>query len=153
MVWRLDTAASERGLCQRACALLGTHAAGNTTIKEIATLLGVSRTTLERHFAVHVGRTPGQELLRVRMERAKALLVTTNLPVKTIAARSGYRRVSNFSDFFRRQTGLSPREFRERRAVVVALSDTPVKSNKPQRRYSHKNKNVKCRKTSSDCVC
>jgi AraC-like DNA-binding protein len=102
-------------LYRNALRLIQEHAGDGTTINEILQSLRVSRPTLRRHFLEKLGRTPGQELMRLRVERAKDLLTNTDFSIKSIAFMSGYRRVSNFGDFFRRQVGLSPRAFRQRK--------------------------------------
>ncbi len=108
------------GLYQKALQLIQDHVGDGTTITKILQSLKVSRTTLRRHFLDQLGRPPGEELMRLRVERAKNLLTNTNFSIKSIAFKSGFRRVSNFGDFFRRQTGLSPRMFRERLAVKIS---------------------------------
>lgn len=49
----------------------------------------------------------------LRIERAKDLLITTGMPISEIAARVGYQDAKYFSRIFQRQTGLSPRAFRQ----------------------------------------
>ncbi len=108
-------------LYARAMKVIRRHATDGTTLEEILDSLMVSRDTLERHFLQHLGRTPGQELVRLRLEHAQTLLVTTDLPIKKIALLCGYRRVSNFGAFIHRQTGLSPRAFRQRYSQVQQI--------------------------------
>ncbi|WP_229425497.1 helix-turn-helix domain-containing protein [Massilia sp. Se16.2.3] len=48
------------------------------------------------------------------MERAKALLETTALPLDEITARCGYEDVASFSKVFKRWAALTPREYRQR---------------------------------------
>lgn len=96
----------------RAMTLIRERACEGVAIEQILAELLVSRSTLERQFVAHVGRTPGQELLRVRLERAKELLRHTDLPVSRIAEMIGYERSSSFSDFFRKHAGTTPRAYR-----------------------------------------
>jgi transcriptional regulator GlxA family with amidase domain len=124
------TAARPSSLYVQALEIIRRHAADGTTLKDILDSLQVSHDTLERHFLQQLGRTPSQELLRVRVEHARTLLLTTDFPVKTIAMMCGYRRVSNFGDFIRRQTGLSPRALRQRWASAQKL-DGPSPDDSP----------------------
>jgi AraC-like DNA-binding protein len=58
------------------------------------------------------GHTPTGLLHQARVERAKNLLLTTDLSVADVAAAVGYLDVSHFSRTFRRLTGHSPGRFR-----------------------------------------
>ena len=51
-------------------------------------------------------------MARLRMARARALLISTNLPVYQTAALVGYENPFAFSTAFKRHTGQTPREFR-----------------------------------------
>ena len=70
----------------RALTLIRERACDGSGVEEVLDDLTVSRSTLERQFLAAVGRTPGQEMLRVRLQRAKELLRTTALPVSKVAA-------------------------------------------------------------------
>jgi LacI family transcriptional regulator len=82
-------------------------------VEGIVAELEISRSTLERKFAQVMGCTPGEELSRIRLGRAQELLTTTKMPVTQIAQMLGYHRASNFSDFFHKSTGVSPRTYRK----------------------------------------
>ncbi len=116
-------------LYQRALQLIGRHVADRMTLKEILAILGVSHYMLLRLFLARTGRTPNQEMARLRLQHAQSLLLTTQLPLKKIAIMCGFRRVSNFSDFFCRQTSLTPGAFRKRYRGVNVRKLTPVRNN------------------------
>jgi transcriptional regulator GlxA family with amidase domain len=124
---------------QQAVRLIRQHACDGTSLEELLGALGCSRSTLERQFLKNLGRTPGQEVARLRMEYAQQLLITTPLSVKSIAMRVGYQRLSNFGDFFRRHAGLSPRHYRKLYAAgnLAEKADTDSKSIYSQSRTSH----------------
>ena len=86
------------------------------TVDQLVDLACVSRRTFEQWFRKEVGRSPGEEILRVRVERAKRLLTTSELSMSQIARMVGYEQTAGFSKFFRRETGTSPRKFRSRAA-------------------------------------
>ncbi len=77
------------------------------TIREIAGKVGVHRDHLNRLIRRELKETAGSYLRRRRMERARALLQTTDNSVKTIAAGLGFRSTSHFCYVFRRHWGLS----------------------------------------------
>ena len=97
----------------KALGLIRERAAQAIHIDEIARLAGVSRRSLENRFQKNLGRSPHQELLRIRIEKAKALLSETSLPMVKIAELSGFGDPYNFSRAFRRETGGTPRQYRQ----------------------------------------
>jgi LacI family transcriptional regulator len=115
IVARQSTGAGSGGpesVVVRALALIRERACDGIAVEQILDEMTISRSTLERQFAAMVGRTPGQELTRARLARAKELLRTTDLSISRIAQMTGYERSSSFSDFFRRNEGMTPRAYR-----------------------------------------
>ena len=92
--------------------LIRDHACEGVTVQEIVTRLNVSRSTLERRFHAVFGRSPAMEIERVRMSRAKMLLMGTRYKLSKIAATTGYGTASQFATAFKRHTGFTPGEFR-----------------------------------------
>jgi LacI family transcriptional regulator len=74
----------------------------------------LSRSTLERRFREVLGRSPKHEILRLQVERAKSLLLSSDIPIKRIAASAGFQTPKYFSDAFERLVGTRPAAFRER---------------------------------------
>ncbi|MEV5972870.1 helix-turn-helix transcriptional regulator [Streptomyces sp. NPDC051921] len=75
---------------------------------------GYSRFHFVRAFKAAYGETPGQYLSRRRIERAQEMLRTADLTVTEICALVGFSSLGTFSTRFKRQTGLSPSEYRAR---------------------------------------
>lgn len=73
-----------------------------------------SERSLLRHFRTHYGITPLAHIQHLRVERAKAMLETTQLSFDEIVERCGYRDVSSFRKLFKRATTLTPAGYRER---------------------------------------
>ncbi|WP_374196260.1 helix-turn-helix transcriptional regulator [Streptomyces sp. ISL-10] len=73
-----------------------------------------SRYHFVRAFKAVYGQTPGQYLSARRIERAEEMLRTANLSVTEICTLVGFSSLGTFSSRFKRQTGLSPREYRAR---------------------------------------
>jgi LacI family transcriptional regulator len=88
------------------------HISERMTISSIVEHSTVSQRTLERKFLEAIGRTPLQELRRLRVERAKRLLVSTDLELKEIARRSGLIYVQRLARLVKEETGKSPAQFR-----------------------------------------
>ncbi|QGV79138.1 helix-turn-helix transcriptional regulator [Streptomyces ficellus] len=74
--------------------------------------IGVTTGYLAEAVKAATGRTPGQHVREARVQEAKRLLVHTGLTVRQVAARVGFADPAYFCRFFRRETGVSPGEFR-----------------------------------------
>jgi LacI family transcriptional regulator len=85
---------------------------GVINIKDILAFLPMSRRVFERTFENIVGRTPYKEMQRVRVNRIKELLHDTDLTLFDIAERAGFEHVSYMSYLFKRETGITPIQFR-----------------------------------------
>ena len=83
----------------------------NITLKDIASLCGISVRHLTRAFRVSQGCSIGSYLSRIRMERAKSDLIAGE-SIKVLAPRLGFASVSSFTSAFRRDVGISPATFR-----------------------------------------
>lgn len=82
-------------------------------VKDMVKVAGMSRRGLHKAFLQQLQRTPGQELQRVRIERAKNLLSQTGQKVETVALECGYQSINSFCVAFKRATGLSAKQFRD----------------------------------------
>lgn len=81
---------------------------------EIAASLGISRHKLDHLFAEKLGRSVGAEIHARRIARVKHMLDDPSAAVGTIAAECGFCNVAYLSNVFRKETGLSPRAWRNR---------------------------------------
>jgi AraC-like DNA-binding protein len=60
------------------------------------------------------GSTPTQELIKLRVEKAKRLLIGhPNLEIKQVSSAVGYEDPLYFSRLFKRETGFAPTAFRD----------------------------------------
>ncbi|MFZ4451087.1 bifunctional transcriptional activator/DNA repair enzyme AdaA [Salibacterium aidingense] len=84
----------------------------NMSLHEIASRVGVSRFHLNRIFKERTGYTPRIYLEKIRVKKAKELLLTTELNCMEIGYQTGYQSISSFYHAFKRNTGLSPGRFR-----------------------------------------
>jgi LacI family transcriptional regulator len=84
------------------------------TVKSLLQHIHVSRQWLDLQFKAAIGHTPSEEIRRVKLARAKNLLLTTHLTVHEIARRCGFSYAENLTRFLHDQLGVSPRQFRDR---------------------------------------
>lgn len=87
---------------------------GQLTVDALADQLRVSTVWLTRVFQKEVGQAPGEWIRARKLDEAKRLLTETNESVIAIAIRLGFGSSQYFATAFRRDTGLSPSEYRER---------------------------------------
>jgi LacI family transcriptional regulator len=93
------------------------HACEGIGVEDVLSTVPISRTVLERRFQKLLGRSPYEEILRLRIERVKELLTTTDLAIAEIARQLGFSGVEYLSALFKKKLGVSPREFRRTVAV------------------------------------
>jgi LacI family transcriptional regulator len=90
------------------------HACEGISVKQLLGEVPTSRRQLERRFRTLLGRSPHEEIARCRMERARELLRTTDLPLKTIAQRIGVAHAEYVNVMFRRFNNESPGAYRQK---------------------------------------
>ncbi len=82
---------------------------------------GLAVRTFKRRFETATGYAPLDYVLSLRMEEAKQMLETSEAPLDVVAAEVGYTEPAAFRRVFRRATGISPLQYRQRFQKVVAL--------------------------------
>jgi len=72
-----------------------------------------------RRFKAATGRAPAAYLQAVRIEAAKVMLERDSAPVQTVSEAVGYQDASFFRSLFKRETGMTPAEYRTRFAAIA----------------------------------
>lgn len=83
------------------------------TAEELADLAGLSLRQVQRMFQKSLGMTPTQYYLRLRLQRARELLLQTDMPVTQIAVACGFQSACHFSKTYRSLYGHPPRSERQ----------------------------------------
>ncbi len=99
---------------RRAVEYIDAHLDQNLSLSQIAEIIGMSPYHFSRALKKSTGLAPHAYVVRQRIERAKQLLVETNLPIIDIALRVGFVNQSHFSTKFRKFNGISPTAYREK---------------------------------------
>lgn len=81
-------------------------------LRDVAAQVHLSERQLNRLFTRVLGVTVMDRLTRIRVEAASQLLLDRDMPIKRVAAASGYPSINHFSNVFRRHAGVSPSQFR-----------------------------------------
>jgi len=83
------------------------------TVERMAGLANMSARHFARLFARDVNMTPMEFLQNARIDCARNLLETSDLPLKTIAYKSGFGSVRRMRSLFAEKLGLTPLQYRE----------------------------------------
>jgi LacI family transcriptional regulator len=78
----------------------------------LAQRTSLSRSTLERWFTKHLGRSVSEEICRVKLGRVKELLTSTELPLAEIARMAGFDYSETMQRAFRSAVGQTPGQYR-----------------------------------------
>jgi len=109
------------GLSHAQCRLLNQYLDENLdrniSLAELAGVVQLSVFHFTRKFRSEFGCTPHAYVMRKRIERAKTQLARGNIPLKVVAASSGFSDQSHMTRLFRRLLGVTPAEYR--RAAVT----------------------------------
>lgn len=81
-------------------------------VEQAARHAGLSRRLFERRFKAAVGRSPGQEIVRLKIEAAKERLRTTDQTLQQIAEEIGFNSGIYLSEIFKTKVGMSPGNYR-----------------------------------------
>lgn len=88
------------------------HPEGSVCLEEIAAGLNLSYSWFRKMFKQYTGLSPAQYQLQLKLQKAKALLISSSKPVKEIAYLLDFESPNYFTSFFKDKTGFTPLEFR-----------------------------------------
>jgi len=90
------------------------HYAEAAPVTAMVQLSGLSERTFTRRFAKATGMSPLDYVHALRLEEAKQILETSNLPVEAVALEAGYQDNGFFGRLFRRRVGMTAAQYRRR---------------------------------------
>jgi AraC-like DNA-binding protein len=94
--------------------LIWEQSQGPMTVDHLSRQLPITRRSLERRFRAAIGHGIHDEIVRCRLERAKRLLVATDLSLKEVASAAGFISADNLGRTFRRAESTTPLKYRQR---------------------------------------
>jgi LacI family transcriptional regulator len=94
------------------------NACSGIQVRDLLARVPLSRRVLESRFKERIGRTPHEEITRIRMERVKTLLLETDLPLAAIAKRTGFNYIEYLNEAFKKWVGTTPGKYRKEASVV-----------------------------------
>jgi len=113
-IFQAGTAATdhENEFIRKTHTFMRKHLATPIKLEDLAAATGLTKYHFLRQYRAKTGKTPVQVLWEIRCSEAVSLLKYTALPIKEIAARTGFSDLAHFSRRIKAFSGLMPRQFR-----------------------------------------
>lgn len=93
------------------------HYAQSVTISQMGQAVSLTERTLKRRFRLATRLTPNTYVQKVRIDKAKKLLLASGMAVKEVAHQVGYENASFFVRLFKAQVGRTPAQWRRSHVV------------------------------------
>lgn len=118
---------------EQAKAFLAEHLGGDILLADVARVTGLSRGHFIRAFALTTGITPHRWLQRHRVEKAKSLLLESNVTIAEIALACGFADQSHLTRSMKLLLGINPAALRKqhRTTGIPLLADSRVLDTTP----------------------
>lgn len=132
----LDAAAAEHEInpVSQAIRYVQEHTSEPVTVAHLADHVAMSPSAFAHLFREVTGMTPYQFVKRMRLDRARTLLVEDSLSVSEVTREVGYTSLSHFITEFKRYFGVTPRAYAETQRAAVALQVDRATSRTPSLR-------------------
>lgn len=112
---RLQGMADSENVIGKVKRYISVHYRENIDRDSVAAIAFVTPNYLSKRFRSEVGMNMREYINQLRVREAKRLLVSTNFSISKIASDIGFDNISYFSTVFRKQCGVSPAEWRNRK--------------------------------------
>lgn len=89
------------------------HPEKDLSLKEMAETCGYSQSRFSSLYKEFFGTSPTNDLLNIRIEKAKRLLIYSSMQITEIAEEVGFSTVFHFSKFFKKTVGITPTEYKK----------------------------------------
>ena len=128
-----SVSAIEDPVVSAALSMIREHACNGLQVRDVAEKVPVSRSVLQRRFQSVLGRSVHNEIVRVQLRRAQALLKETDLSVRTIAEKAGFKHPEYMAAVFKHRVGVTPVQYRRRYQVTESAhaQEQPRKGRPP----------------------
>ncbi len=103
------------------------HYMGSLSVEKIAQGVGVHPGYLHKLFLEHTGKRVNEYITEKRIEYIQFLLIHTDFSMEKIASLTGIASVQYLSKIFKKQTGISPKNFRTERSITCEYQEVEIK--------------------------
>ena len=108
-----DLVACEDPQIRQALRFIREHSHEGIDVRDVLKAVPMARRSLERRFHELVGRSPAEEIRRVKIEKVRRMLDTTDLPIPDIAEACGFNYVEHMIPVFKKHHGCTPSRYRK----------------------------------------
>ncbi|MBI1347912.1 helix-turn-helix domain-containing protein [bacterium] len=116
-----ETLAVEDPVIAEALRFIRERARDGIDVSDVLKVVPWSRRVFESRFQQIVGRSPHQEIVRVRLSRVQQLLADTDLSLSEIAMRTGFEHPEYLSVVFKRELGITPSAYRQKHQSATGV--------------------------------
>ena len=109
-----DSLAADDPLVAKALRFISENGQERILVDDVVFSSGTNRRTLERKFRASMGCSIAEEISRLRIERAKRLMLETEASLKSLAVDLGFRNADHFCKVFSRIEKITPSQYRRR---------------------------------------
>jgi len=109
-----DVSAIEDPVVSSVLSIIRQHACSGLQVHEVARHAPVSRSVLQRRFRAVLGRSVHDEIVRLQLRKAQELLLESDLPVRIVAAKSGFKHPEYMGSVFKAHVGMTPGQYRRK---------------------------------------
>ena len=102
-----------QSIVESSIAFMQEYYAQNITCQTLSSRVYLSDGYFNKIFKKITGESPIHFLQSIRITKAAELLLSTSLPIATVASRVGYADMKYFYEIFNRQYGLTPKQYRD----------------------------------------
>lgn len=99
---------------ERARNFMKQHYDKGIQMTDVARYVGLERSYFSKMYKHKTGASPYQYVMELRLDKAKQLLLETDMPIEHIALLVGFKDTFHFSGFFKHKAGCSPMHYRKR---------------------------------------
>jgi LacI family transcriptional regulator len=110
-----DLVACDDPHIRQALRFIRDHAHEGIDVRAVLKAVPMARRTLERRFRELLGRSPAEEIRRVKIEKVRDLLDSTSIPIPDIAEACGFNYVEHMIPVFKKHHGFTPSGYRRQR--------------------------------------
>ncbi len=109
-----------------AMSMIREHACNGLQARDVAERSPVSRSVLQRRFRAILGRSVHEEIVRVQLRKAEELLRDTDLALRTVAEKAGFKHQEYMGAVFKSRLNMTPGQYRKRHQSVPSHSTEEV---------------------------